>query len=65
MTPKALPALGVPTDALPDVVVRSPGRRPWRKLRRQAGWLLLIGWIVLPLLPVFGIGLSVVLGLGL
>lgn len=65
MTPRGLPALGVLTDALPAEVVRPQGRRPWRAVRRGAGWLLLSGWIVLPLLPALGLGISVLLGVGL
>jgi hypothetical protein len=65
MTPKILPARGLPTDALPDVVVSRPHRRPLRSIRQRAAWLLLLGWVVLPLLPVLGLGLSVLLGVGL
>lgn len=65
MTPRVLPGVGLLTDALPKVVVRRPPRRPMRVLRRRAGWLLLLGWIVLPLLPVLGLGLSALLGVGL
>lgn len=63
MTPKALPGVGLPTDALPARVVRRPRRL--RRLRGRAAWLLLLGWIALPLLPALGLGLSLVLGVGL
>ncbi len=36
-----------------------------RALRRAGGWLLLSGWVVLPLLPLMALGLSRFLGLGL
>jgi hypothetical protein len=65
MTPRDLPALGVLTDALPSEVVQPPRRRKLRVVRRGAGWLLLSGWVVLPLLPALGLGLSVLLGVGL
>ena len=38
--------------------------RRLRAARRASRWLLLAGWIVLPLLPLLGIGLSMLLGLG-
>lgn len=41
---------------------RSKVRR-LRRVRRAGSWLLLTGWIVLPLLPVLALGLSKLLGL--
>lgn len=41
---------------------RGKGRR-LRRVRRAGSWLLLTGWIVLPLLPVLALGLSKLLGL--
>ena len=38
--------------------------RRLRRVRRAGSWLLLTGWIVLPLLPVLALGLSKLLGLG-
>lgn len=37
--------------------------RRLRRVRRAGSWLLLTGWIVLPLLPVLALGLSKLLGL--
>lgn len=37
--------------------------RQLRRVRRAGSWLLLTGWIVLPLLPVLALGLSKLLGL--
>lgn len=65
MTPRVLPGLALSTEALPNAVVRRPAGRPLRALRRRAAWLLLIGWVVLPLLPALGLGLSLLLGVGL
>lgn len=65
MTPSALPALGAPARVLSAPVARRRKVRPWRMLRRRTAWLLLVGWVVLPLLPVFGIGLSMMSGVGL
>ena len=39
--------------------------RPARALRRAGSLLLFSAWIVLPLLPVVGLGLSATLGVGL
>ncbi len=64
MTPRVLSGVAMPTEALP-VAVR---RRKWqagRAVRRRLAWLLLIGWVVLPLLPVFGVVLSMMLGVSL
>ena len=46
------------TIALPHGKVRR-----LRRVRRAGSWLLLTGWIVLPLLPVLALGLSKLLGL--
>ncbi len=35
-----------------------------RRVRRASSWLLLMGWIVLPLMPIVAIGLSEMAGLG-
>ena len=37
--------------------------RRLRRVRRAWSWLLLTGWIVLPLMPLLALGLSKVLGL--
>lgn len=54
----------MPTEALP-VAVRRRKWQPGRAVRRRLAWLLLIGWVVLPLLPVFGVVLSMMLGVSL
>ena len=38
--------------------------RRLRRTRRASRWLLLAGWIALPLMPLLAIGLSILLGLG-
>jgi len=59
-----LEALSAPALIEPmDRTVTS--RRLVKRARRIAGWMLLTGWIVLPLLPAVGLGLSTLLGLGL
>jgi ABC-type Fe3+ transport system permease subunit len=42
-----------------------PGRIRLKRARKLGGWLLLAGWVVLPLLPVLGLGLTSLLGVGL
>ena len=37
--------------------------RRLRRTRRVGSWLLLTGWIVLPLMPLLALGLSKLLGL--
>ncbi len=45
-------------------VERRPMRvRRLRRTRRVGSWLLLTGWIVLPLMPLLALGLSKLLGL--
>lgn len=46
------------------MAVRRP-IRVRRAVRRAVGWVILTGWIVLPLLPILGIALSSASGLGL
>ena len=58
---EALSAPALVEPAARDRVVLRTAR--WG--RPLAGWLLLSGWIVLPLLPAIGVLLSTVLGLGL
>jgi hypothetical protein len=53
-------------DALTADVAIEPRRvrvRRLRRVRRAWSWLLLTGWIVLPLMPVLALGLSKLLGL--
>ncbi|GEM_PF-4719716 len=51
--------------SLDATITRPHGKtRRLRRVRRAGSWLLLTGWIVLPLLPVLALGLSKLLGLG-
>ncbi len=59
-------SLSLSPRAAYDAPVPGPGDiRLLAALRRVGGWLLLSGWVVLALLPVVGLGLSVLLGVGL
>jgi hypothetical protein len=50
-------------DAVVSVAPRRIKARRLRFARRAGRWLLLAGWIVLPLMPVLALGLSKLLGL--